>query len=115
MRRIGRSRAAGLLLAILLLAAVGGASDLDALFFHTGRAPGAATGPHYEPAGTPHHADHCLLSFRIGSGRRPGPRATAIRVQAFVEPPDSRRPAAVPHRFWPGLHQDLRAPPLASA
>ncbi len=69
MRRTVRSRATALLLAALFLGGVGGASDVDALLFHGAGAPGAAA-THYEPSGTTnHHADNCLLTFRVASGR----------------------------------------------
>jgi hypothetical protein len=113
MHRGAWSRVAGALLALLLLASTGGASDLDALLFHTGGAPAVPTERHYERPGAGHHADHCLLALRISSGRRPRPRAVAIRLQAPVQQLESPRPPAAPHRFYPGLHQDLRAPPTS--
>ena len=113
MRPSSWSRAAGVLLAVVFLASVGGASDLDALLFHSGAGAGAVTGSHFERPGASHHADHCLLALRIGAGRRPVFRAIAIRLQAAVLESDAPRPAPAPHRFYPGLHQDLRAPPFS--
>jgi hypothetical protein len=107
-----RSRFVALLLAAHTLGAVAGAADLDALFFHTGPARAALMGPHFEPAGTAdHHADHCLLTLRIHSGRRSAPPRFPVRLEGIPQHAPARRPAVAPDRFFPGLHQESRAPP----
>jgi hypothetical protein len=116
MPRGRRLRLTGLVLAVLFLGAVGGAADLDALLFHAGRARDPYTGVHYEPAGTAnHHADHCLLTFRIHSGRRAAPLRFLVRFEAIPQHATPARPAAAPHRFHPGRHQESRAPPASLA
>jgi hypothetical protein len=109
------SRATALLLAALFLGGVGGSSDLDALLFHGAGAPAASAGPHFEPAGAAsHHADHCLLTFRIANGSRAAPLRSLVRFQGIARHAAAPRPAAPP-RFYPGLHQDSRAPPAPLA
>jgi hypothetical protein len=115
LRQRAGSRLAAFLLAALFVGAVGGAADADALLFHTGHGHAALMGPHYEPGGSPdHHADHCLLTFRIHTGRRPAPRRFPVRFEGIPQHAAARRPAAAPHRFYPGLHQESRAPPTSS-
>lgn len=105
-----------LILAALFLGGVGGAADVDAVLFHGAGAHSAPMGPHYEPAGTTdHHADHCLLGFRISSGRRPASRRCHVRFEGIPQHAAARRPTAAPERFRPGLHQDSRAPPVSLA
>jgi hypothetical protein len=114
MRRL-RSRATALLLAALFLGGVGGASDLDAVLFHGAGAPGAAAA-HYEPGGTTsHHADNCLLTFRVASGRGAAPPRAAVRFASLPQHTAAPRPLAAPHGFLPGLHEDSRAPPAPLA
>ena len=115
MPRTVRSRAAALLLAALFLGGVGGASDLDALLFHGAGAPGAASA-HYERAGTTsHHADNCLLTLRVASGRGTASPASPVRFEGIPQRNAAPRPVAAPSRFHPGLHQDSRAPPASLA
>ena len=114
LRRRAAPRLTALLLAALFVGGVGGASDLDALLFHRAGTPDAAA-THYEPAGTSnHHADHCLLTFRIANGSRAAPLRSLVRFQGIARHAAAPRPAAPPH-FFPGLHQDSRAPPVSLA
>jgi hypothetical protein len=113
LRRRAR-RVAATLLAAFFVGAAGGAADADALLFHRHDTGAALLGPHYEPAGAAnHHADHCLLTFRIHSGRRSTCPRYPARLAGVPEYPAARRPAAAPHRFRPGLHQESRAPPTS--
>lgn len=107
-----RSRATAVLLAALFLGGVGGTSVVDALLFHMGRPTLSLTGPRYEPLGAPNdHAAHCLLTLRVASGRRSAPVGHFVRYAALPLVAPAPRPAAAPHRFFPGRHQDSRAPP----
>jgi hypothetical protein len=109
------SRALAILVAALFLGGVGGASDLDALLFHGAGAPGAAA-THYEPAGTAnHHADNCLLTLRLASGRGAPPLGFPVRFEGIPQHDAAPRQVAAPQRFLPGLHQDSRAPPASLA
>ena len=110
-----RSRLTALVVAALFLGGVGGASDLDALLFHGAGAPRAAAA-HYEPGGTTnHHADNCLLTFRVAGGRGAAPLGFPVRFEAIPLRSVAPRPTAAPRSFLPGLHQDSRAPPVALA
>ncbi len=112
MRRGVRSRLSALLLAALFLGGVGGASDLDALLFHQVGAPAAVAATHYEPAGTTtHHADNCLLTLRVASGRGAPPLGFPVRFEAIPLYATAAHPVSAPRSFLPGLHQDARAPP----
>jgi hypothetical protein len=113
-RQRAGSRLTAVLLAALLLGAAGGAADVDALVFHTGHGRATLMEPHYEPAGTTnHHADHCLLTFRIHTGRPAPPPRFPVRSEGVPQHAATRRPAAAPHRFFAGLHQESRAPPTS--
>jgi len=115
MRRL-RPRATAVLLAALFLGGVGGAADVDALLFHAGRPVALLPGPHYEPAGgANHHADHCLLTLRVAGGRGAPSLAHFVRIGALPHAAAAPAPAAAPVRFFPGLHQESRAPPSALA
>ena len=116
MRRGPRSRLTAFLLAALFLGGVGGASDLDAFLFHGAGAPGAAAAAHYEPCGTTsHHADNCLLTLRVASGRGAPSLGSPVRFEGIPLHAAAARPLAAPQTFLPGLHQDSRAPPAALA
>jgi hypothetical protein len=109
-------RVLALLLAAFFLGGVGGASDIDALLFHSHGVEAPRMGPHYEPAGAPnHHADHCLLTLRLHSGNRPAPFHAAGRAEEIPDRLSVPRPAAAPERFDPALHQESRAPPAVLA
>ena len=115
MRRL-RLRSVAVFLAALFLGGVGGAADVDALLFHAGRPVAPLLGPHYEPAGAPnHHADHCLLTLRVANGRGSPALGHLLRFEESLSYAAAARPAAAPHCFFPGLHQDSRAPPAALA
>jgi hypothetical protein len=116
MRHTLRSRATAFLLAALFMGSVGGASDLDALLFHRVGMRVASGVSHLEPdAATQCHAERCLLALRLANGRV----ATALRVPVRFEGIPSHaaatQPVAAPHRFFPGLHQQSRAPPASLA
>ena len=114
MRRTLSARLLAILVAVLFIGGMGGASDLDALLFHSGTAP--ATGTHYEPAGaTTHHADNCLLTLRVASGRGSFPLASPVRFEGLPQHATGPLPVVVPPTCHPGFHQDSRAPPAALA
>ena len=116
LRRRAAHHLTALLLAALFVGGVGGASDLDALFFHGSDVRATSAGPHVEPAGTSnHHADHCLLTFRIGNGSRACPLRFPVRFEGITQHAAALRPTSAPPRFYPGLHQDSRAPPVSLA
>jgi len=115
MRRTLSARILALLVAALFLGGVGGASDLDALLFHGAGAPGAAAA-HFESGGTTnHHADNCLLTFRVASGRGASPLSFPVRFEGIPQHAAASRPVAAPRTYHPGLHQDSRAPPAPLA
>jgi len=111
-----RSRAIAVLLTALFLGGAGGTADVDALLFHTGRTVVEPAGPRYEPVGAPHdHAAHCVLTLRVATAPRSPRTGRIVRyVGAPLVDPEPRSTAA-PSRFFPGLHQDSRAPPAALA
>jgi len=116
MRRPLVSRLFAVLVAALLLGGAGGEADLDALLFHGGASGPATTRPHFEAAGTgSHHADQCLLALRLASGTRATPSLLPGRAEALPARGAARRPVTAPDRFYPGLHQDSRAPPSVLA
>jgi hypothetical protein len=115
-RRAPPSRATALLLAALFIGGVGGASDLDALLFHGAGVRAAVAGPHFEPGGTTdHHADNCLLTFRVANGRGAAPLSFPVRFEGIPQNAAPARPAPAPQTFLPGLHQESRAPPSSLA
>ncbi len=112
MRHPFRFRALGVLVAAVQFAAVGGASDLDALVFHPTDRPAPVAVSHVESAtGSACHADRCLLGLVLAD--RGLAAATSAPARAAVPP---RRVAAAPaaespRHFLPGLEQQPRAPP----
>jgi hypothetical protein len=115
MRRTASSRILAVLLAALFIGGVGGASDLDALLFHGAGDPGAAAA-HFESGGIAnHHADNCLLTLRVASGRGSLPLGSPVRFEGIPQRTAAPRPVAVPRSFHPGFHQDSRAPPASVA
>ncbi len=112
-RRGMGSRLAALVLAILFLGGVGGVADVDALIYHAAAAHAVPNTAHYEPAGASnHHTDHCLLALRIGSGRRQLLLRLPVRFEGIPRRAATQWPAPIPRTFYPGLHQESRAPPL---
>jgi len=106
------TRLLAVLVAALFLGGAGGAADVDALLFHGagGRAVPAAA--HVEAGGAAaHHADQCLLALRLASGRLSTALAFPVRVEGLPLRGAAASPAAAPVRFFPGLHQQSRAPP----
>jgi len=102
------------LVAALLLGGAGGTADLDALLFHRAGGPAAPAVAHLEAGGTTtHHADQCLLALRLASGRLTAAFAFPVRVEGLPLRGAAPAPAAAPIRFYPGLHQQSRAPPSA--
>ncbi|HXY38256.1 MAG TPA: hypothetical protein VEQ10_01215 [Vicinamibacteria bacterium] len=115
MRRVRATRLLTALLAVLFLAGVAGTSGLDALLFHRSGAPAAAQAPHVEPASAAgHHADQCLLAFRLAGGRLTTALAFPVRVEGLPLRRAAAIPAAAPLPFYPGLHQQSRAPPSSA-
>jgi len=109
-----RSRATALLLAALFLGGVGGASDLDALLFHSAGASVAAGVPHIETAGNPNcHTERCVLALRLANGRVAHALAVPVRFAGIPLIAVASRPDAAPHRFFPGFHLRSRAPPAS--
>ena len=115
MRRTAFTRILAVTAAALFLGGVGGASDIDALLFHGPGSPGGAAAAHFESAGSSHHADHCLLTFRVAGGRGAPTASVYIRFEGLPQRAAAPRPADAPHAFHPGLHEDSRAPPAALA
>lgn len=116
MRLVRCTRILAALLAAPFLAGVAGTSGLDALLFHRGGAPAGSFAPHVEAAtGTAHHADQCLLAFRLASGRAAGPPASPVRPEGLRLRAAAALPPAAPPHFTPGLHQQSRAQPPPSA
>ncbi len=113
---MGHSRTTRLVAAAAALLFLGGTtavSSLDALLYHSGPRT-VVTVPHVEPGGaTGHHADQCLLSFRLANGRVSAAAPDALRFLSLPSRPAAQPPSAVPVRFYPGLHQQSRAPPIA--
>ncbi len=104
------------LVALLFFAGEAGTSGLDALLFHGAGAPRAAVAAHYEPGGTTnHHADNCLLTFRLASGRSAPPLAFAVRFEGIPSHAVVPRPPAEPHLYYIGLNEQSRAPPAPLA
>jgi hypothetical protein len=104
--------------ALLFFAGETGTSELDALLYHSGGAAAVRpVYPHVESgqAGQRDHADHCLLMFRLASGRVSAGMSVAVRLQGVGVRAAPAQPPAVPTRFYPGLHQQSRAPPASPA
>lgn len=103
-----------MLVTVVLLGGAGGAADVDALLFHGAAGRAAAATPHFEAAGrTGHHADQCLLALRLASGRLAASFAFPVRFEGLPLRGAAAAPASAPIRFYPGLHQQSRAPPSA--
>lgn len=112
MRHARGTRLLAVLVAALFLGGAGGAADADALLFHRAGGPAAVAAAHFEPGGaTAHHADQCLLALRLATGRQTTALAFPVRVEGLPLRGAAPSPAAAPVRFYPGLHQQSRAPP----
>jgi hypothetical protein len=112
MRPSHGTRLLAVLVAALFLGGAGGAADLDALLFHGAGGQAVAASTHLEPGGAPaHHADLCLLALRLASGRLSAALTFPVRVEGLPLRGPAASPAAAPARFFPGLHQQSRAPP----
>jgi hypothetical protein len=104
------------LAAAVFFAGESGVQVLDALLYHRGGAPTAVAVPHVESGSTTNnHADHCMLAFRLANGRVSPAIGVAIRIDANAVGRAAPRPAAAPHRVYPGRHQQSRAPPAPLA
>jgi len=114
MRHLLRSRAVGLLLAVLFIGGVGATSDLDALLFHRGSAGAASRAPHVE-TGSGCHTGRCLLALRVASGRVATPLDLVIRFEGMPLCDAGSSPASLPRRSDAGLHPQSRAPPASLA
>lgn len=114
MRHGLRSRATALILAALFVGGVGGASDLDAVLFHRVGSVVATTAAHIETAGNPNcHTERCALALRLANGRVAHTLAVPVRFAGIPLLAVAARPDAAPHRFFPGLHLQSRAPPAS--
>jgi hypothetical protein len=108
-----RSRATTALLAALFLGGAGGASDLDAFLFHRAGATVASGTAHVETAGNPNcHTEQCVLALRLANGRVAADLRVPVRFEGIPLIATTARPAAEPHRFFPGRHRQSRAPPV---
>ena len=116
MRRPRASRFVAALAALLFFGGETAVPGLDALIFHSGGAPATFVVPHVESgATTNHHADQCMLTFRLANGRVSATLPVAIRFQGMALRPAAAAPAVEPHRGYAGLHQQSRAPPAPLA
>ena len=116
MRRAPSIRILAVLVAALFFAGEAGMSGLDALLFHGSGAEASVAVPHVEPGSTTnHHADQCLLAFRLANGRVSPSLGIAIRFEGIPSHGVTTRPPAVPHRSYTGLHEQSRAPPAPLA
>ncbi len=116
MRHARTTRLAAALAALLFFGGESAVPGLDALLFHSGGAPSAVVVTHVESgATTGHHADQCMLTFRLAAGRVSSSLGVAIRFEGMASRPAANPPAAVPLHFYPGLHQQSRAPPASLA
>jgi hypothetical protein len=106
-------RLAAIAVAALLLWGETGAADLDALLFHSGGTPVAAAINHVESSQSSarHHADHCLVDFRLVARGGAATAEAAGPPAAAPEHAVTLPPVAAPDRFSPGLHERSRAPP----
>jgi hypothetical protein len=112
MRGTPSTRILAALVALLFFGGEAGMSGLDALLFHGPGATASVAVPHVEPGSTTnHHADQCLLAFRLANGRVSPPLGIAIRFEGIPSRALAARPSAEPHRFYTGLHEQSRAPP----
>jgi hypothetical protein len=112
MRGTPSTRILAVFVALLFFAGEAGTSGLDALLYHRPGAATAAAVPHVEPGrAANHHADQCLLAFRLANGRVSPPLGIAIRFEGIPSRALAARPSAEPHRFYTGLHEQSRAPP----
>ncbi len=110
------TRAVALALAAVFLGGVGGVSDLDALLFHRTGAPVSAGVAHLETAtGAGCHADRCVLSLRLTSGRQAPMPSLPIRFEAMPQHDAGSQPAAAPCRSDGVFTQQSRAPPAPLA
>jgi hypothetical protein len=103
------------LLAAMFFAGEAGTSGLDAVLYHGPGAAASAAVPHVERGTTNHHADRCLLAFRLANGRQSRALGLALRFEAIPSRGVTSRPPAAPHRSYTGLHEQSRAPPAPLA
>jgi hypothetical protein len=116
MRGARSTRILAILVAALFFAGEAGMSGLDAVLFHRAGVPDSAAVRHVERGrGTSHHADQCLLAFRLANGRLSPSLGLAIRFEGIPSHETTARPPAEPHRSYTGLHQQSRAPPAPLA
>jgi len=116
MRQRHASRLLAGLTALLFFGGDTGVSGLDALLFHRSGAPAHVLASHYDASGAPNdHADHCLLTFRVAGTAGASPSGSSVRFEDVSYSEARHHPTAAPRRFFPGLHQESRAPPSALA
>ena len=116
MRRTPSTRILAILAAALFFAGETGMSGLDAVLYHGAGAPASAAVRHLERGRTAnHHADQCLLAFRLANGRLSPSLGLAIRFEGIPSHGVTARPPAEPHRSYTGLHEQSRAPPTPPA
>ena len=115
MRGAPSTRILAVLLAALFFAGEAGTAGLDAVLYHRDRAAASAAVPHVERGTTSHHADRCLLAFRLTNGRQSPSLGLAIGLEGVPSRGEPSRPPAEPHRSYTGLHEQSRAPPALLA
>jgi hypothetical protein len=116
MRRALSIRILAVLVAALFFAGEAGMSGLDALLYHGSGATASTAVPHVERGSTAnHHADQCLLAFRLANGRVSPSLGLAIRFEGIPSRGVTAPPPAVPPRSYTGLHEQSRAPPAPLA
>jgi hypothetical protein len=102
-------------LAALFFAGVAGTSDLDALLFHPSATRTAVGQPCVVPSDTGHHADGCLLTFRLGHSRLSPRSSAALRLQPIPVRRAAELSSQIPRRFFSAFFQRCRAPPTPLA
>jgi hypothetical protein len=116
MRGALSTRILAALVALLFFGGEAGMSGLDALLFHGPGAAASAAVPHVEPGSTTnHHADQCLLAFRLANSPLAPSLDIAIRFEGIPSRLAAHRPPAILHRSYTGLHEQSRAPPAPLA
>ena len=112
MRGAQSTRILAILVAAMFFAGEAGMSGLDAVLYHRAGAPASAAARHVERGrGANHHADQCLLAFRLANGRLTPTLGLAIRFEGIPSHGVTARPPAEPPGSYTGLHEQSRAPP----
>jgi hypothetical protein len=116
MRRTPSTRLLAVLVAALFFAGEAGTSGLDAVLYHRAGVPVSAAVRHLERGRTAnHHADQCLLAFRLANGRLSPALGLAFRFEGIPSHGAAAPRPAAPHRSYTGLSEQSRAPPAPLA